>query len=517
MIVHAAWERAGRAVVPLATVSASLGIAFLALRISPAGTALVSAAASVGVAILRRPWLAGLLLVASVPMQQVGALANGMLTATRACLLLAIAATALWLTIAAHPVVMHRGLVLFGLFLIVLVASAHVATDVGAAAAEIARWAIAAVAFACLLQFFGAGDVPRALWLCGTIVGATALEAAYGLALSFRAAGPESFLIGGGITRAFGTFGRPNTFAGFLEFGPFLGLAIGLWFANRTLNGLARYRAMRLQGFAASAALRRDVAAHALAAAFFLAGSAVATLGIVASFSRGAWLGLAAGAFAFACLYSPKSRLATIVGIPILGVVLLSGILGLLPGSLGQRFTSIVAVARPFDAAAVTVTDENFAAVERMAHWQAGWRMFEDHPALGVGVGNFNARYPDYYVREEFRFSQGHAHNFYIHMLAENGLLGLIAYMVLIGFFAALALRVVIAAPHGLARALALGSFATVTSLGAHNIFENLHVLNLSIMFAAVWCLIIAAHHQWRRSGGCRSVAMISNVEYSRA
>jgi O-antigen ligase len=467
------------------------------------------------IAVLRWPWLAGLVLVASVPAQQLGAF--GGLTLTRGAIALSCAALVLWVTVGRRPIVVDRGIVLLGALLLAMIASAHASAEVGPAAADVVRWSFAFVALFCLTQFFGGGDHRRVLFLAATIVAATALEALYGMAQSFRAVGPASFLIDGGITRAFGTFGRPNTFAGFLEFGPFLGIVLGCWFGARALRDMRAYRLARLHGFAESSLERGDLlASGGLAlAAFGCAGAAM--LGILTSYSRGAWLGVACGLGVLALLLGPRSRACVIIAVPIALLIFAGGMANLLPGSLQERVGSISEVAGPFDASSATVTDENFAAVERMAHWQAGWRMFEDHPVLGVGAGNFNARYPDYYVREEFRFSQGHAHNVYIHILAESGLLGLLLYLTVLGYFAILALRVALFAPAGLARSIAVGCFATLVSLSVHNLFENLHVLNLSIMYSAIWCLVVAAHRMWRGTGTSASGQTRANMEYSGA
>ncbi len=68
----------------------------------------------------------------------------------------------------------------------------------------------------------------------------------------------------------------------------------------------------------------------------------------------------------------------------------------------------------------------------------------------------------------------------------------------LIGSIAALALTVLLKAPHGFERMLTLGGFGTIVSTGIHNVFENLHVLNLSIQLGLVWVLVIVGHQRWR-------------------
>jgi O-antigen ligase len=337
-----------------------------------------------------------------------------------------------------------------------------------------------------------------------------ALEALYGLEQTARAAGPASFQIGA-VSRAYGAFGRPNSFAGYLELTLFPPLWLGVHYLTRLPRALSEYRSARLRGLAASRPERARLCWTAALAGGLLGCAALILGGIVASFSRGAWLGVALAGLVTVLLYARWTRVVTLALAPLAALLLLGGAAHVVPASVSGRLGSIVDEARPFDASTITITPENFAAVERMAHWQAGWHMFTHHPALGVGVGNFNTRYPDYYVRATFRVSQGHAHNIYIQMLAETGIAGLFAYLILILSFLWLALWIVIHAPNGFARMLALGAFGTQLSVAAHNVFEDLEVLNLGVQLAAIWVLTLAALCLWRQG---RATADLASVEY---
>ena len=80
--------------------------------------------------------------------------------------------------------------------------------------------------------------------------------------------------------------------------------------------------------------------------------------------------------------------------------------------------------------AGVEVNDANFAIIERLAHWQAAVEMIRAHPWLGIGFGNYAAAYPAYAL---IRWPNplGHAHNIYLNMAAETGLIGLLLYLLL--------------------------------------------------------------------------------------
>lgn len=66
---------------------------------------------------------------------------------------------------------------------------------------------------------------------------------------------------------------------------------------------------------------------------------------------------------------------------------------------------------------------------ERLLIWQSSYQMFKDHPLIGVGVGNFSFVYQSKYILPEAkeRFLT-HAHNIYLHTLAESGLVGFFGF-----------------------------------------------------------------------------------------
>ena len=73
--------------------------------------------------------------------------------------------------------------------------------------------------------------------------------------------------------------------------------------------------------------------------------------------------------------------------------------------------------------------------------WAVGWRMVEDKPAAGVGAGNFNVSSIHYLLepgalqRDEFIVDHPQvAHNVYLQLLAELGVVGLALFLAIIAF-----------------------------------------------------------------------------------
>ena len=72
--------------------------------------------------------------------------------------------------------------------------------------------------------------------------------------------------------------------------------------------------------------------------------------------------------------------------------------------------------------------------------WTVGWRMVEAEPVRGVGVGNFQTSSihyllePGAILRDDFIVDEPQvAHNAYLHVLAETGVIGLALYLGLLG------------------------------------------------------------------------------------
>lgn len=473
----------------------SIGALWLLLTQSPVFAAVVSVVVIVAVAVLRAPWIAYLLLVASVPAQQfIGIPAGGRyVTATQLSFIVAVGALGLWLTSGRHEIQASWMFIPLGLLLTVMLISAAFAEFPRPALAETGRWIVVATAFVLGVQFIPNLDEPRVTPFVIALALGGIFEAGFGVVQSILALGPEGFLLDSGVSRAFGTFGKPNTYAGFLEMVFFPVFAVGVYYVVRSVRTARDYRITRIEGFAAGVTQRNRLLLQVVLAIFLLGSSALILSGIVASLSRGAWLGVLAGLMFTGLLASRWLRIASLFAVPLGVLLLISGGLDALPAPIEERLSRSAGQFELLDPSNAPIYDENFATLERLAHWHAGWAMFESAPVIGIGVGNFDARYDDFWVRQEFRFSRGHAHNYYIHTLAETGLMGLLAYVWLIGGIITLALLSLRRSISSYQRYVVLGGLGTVVAVAVHNLVENLHVLNLGITQAFVWSLIVAA------------------------
>jgi putative inorganic carbon (hco3(-)) transporter len=235
-----------------------------------------------------------------------------------------------------------------------------------------------------------------------------------------------------------------------------------------------------------------------------LGASGVLVAGIGLSQSRGAWLGAGVAATTLLLAWSPFTRRLLIPCVLAGAFVMILAVAGLLPPSILDRLAQAVEYFGVFDVRNVEVTSQNWAIVERMAHWQAGWYMFVDHPWLGVGAGNYAAAYPDYYVGM-WREPLGHAHNYYLNMLAELGVVGGGLLLLLVGLaFRQLGGALIGSQSQldGFWRSVLAGVVGGLVVFCVHNMFDSLFVHSVNIQVGVLLGLGLVAADRVRCSTG---------------
>jgi O-antigen ligase len=200
---------------------------------------------------------------------------------------------------------------------------------------------------------------------------------------------------------------------------------------------------------------------------------------LLMSLSRGALLGLFGAAIVVLLLFTRRTGILLAAGGFLAIVVLGLWTTGALPASVAGRLDQIVQYFGWFDASQIVPTPQNWAVVERMAHWQAAWSMYLANPILGVGPGNYPVAYPLFRVNDFWLDPLGHAHNIYLNVMAEMGFLGITAYVVQWVAWVVLLLGVFQRSRTPFDRALACGVLASLVGVAIHNVFDNLSVHGL--------------------------------------
>lgn len=151
---------------------------------------------------------------------------------------------------------------------------------------------------------------------------------------------------------------------------------------------------------------------------------AVDMVAVALTQSRGGIIGLAAALVA-AIVLAGRARPRITVGVLLVAALAVGYYLEYAPAQVKTRFSSISA--------------QNTSG--RSDEWRIALRMFADHPAIGVGLGNYPSVEPRYATRSfNLQFvnfvvqDRLVAHNTYLEVAAELGAVGLATFLALLGF-----------------------------------------------------------------------------------
>ncbi len=136
----------------------------------------------------------------------------------------------------------------------------------------------------------------------------------------------------------------------------------------------------------------------------------------VLSFSRGGFVGLIP--VLVYCWHSAKTKMSiTLILVCCIGLLLIVA-----PAAYWEEVRTIrQAIEKP-------VSDPS--SNDRLYSWRIGWKMFLDHPIIGVGPGNYRIWISDYDPTERGARHWGRvAHSLYVTLLAENGIVGLFLFL----------------------------------------------------------------------------------------
>lgn len=180
---------------------------------------------------------------------------------------------------------------------------------------------------------------------------------------------------------------------------------------------------------------------------FFALAISIIFVGLVLTYSRSAWVGLLAALVIVSILKEKRVRLILLAG-----VMLISLTLVFLPNwSVTKRVVSIADLSCPSIA-------------ERIYGWRGSLRIIKDYPITGVGVGGFQEVYPQY-ILPQATMHLLHAHNNFMDIAVETGILGLCAFCWLLVVFFKSSINVFRKTEDRYLKAVSLGC------LGAFSVF----------------------------------------------
>ena len=167
--------------------------------------------------------------------------------------------------------------------------------------------------------------------------------------------------------------------------------------------------------------------------------------GLVATYTRGAWIGFGAGVLVVVAAVR-RGRLLLLAGLVLLALGALAG-----PYQLRHRFVSMA-------------DPEGEGVRERVYMWRSGLAMWRERPILGVGPGGVKREYERYALPDAVKKRTSHVHNTPLQILVERGVVGLAAWLWIWVAFFRVGIRILRRLPPAASRerALVLGSVAAI-------------------------------------------------------
>lgn len=198
------------------------------------------------------------------------------------------------------------------------------------------------------------------------------------------------------------------------------------------------------------------------------ASAGVVTLALFLTLTRSYWIGWLAGVMVLLVLKRPRWLL---YAVPLLLITIT-----FLPMDFFGRLVS------SFDV-------EQESNLDRIRMAQAGAEIIKDHPTLGVGPAAVKEIYPLYRKEDAPRFRPPHLHNNVIQLWAERGILGLSAYVLLVGLF----LRECARGWRGPRREFAQAGVAIAIGLAYAGLFEfNFGDTEVFYLMLELFALVVA-------------------------
>lgn len=272
--------------------------------------------------------------------------------------------------------------------------------------------------------------------------------------------GKELFTIDQGQTmRAYGSLGHPNQLAGYLI------LLIPITF---------------IQFVESTNRVKRSLLGL---------GAIVICTALILTFSRGGWLAIMLVGIILIYLNIPK-KMAMIVAL----VAALSAVVFILNyGPLGKTKSAVmervVSFAQPEKEDSV-----NF----RGVCYQTGFKMFQQHPWLGFGAGNYQANINKYFNESYYAWEaiNKHIHNWYLQLLIEVGLIGLLAFLWIVFNLFKRLINCWLQLDERYEWQHLSGVMAAITAFLIHNLFDVLVIYARGIHFGLVIGIGLAICYQ---------------------
>lgn len=211
---------------------------------------------------------------------------------------------------------------------------------------------------------------------------------------------------------------------------------------------------------------------------------ALCVRGIMVTFSRGGYLGLAVGIYAVMFFKSKKA-----FAFLLLATAFIYFFPQVLPAGIRYRMGQTFVKNDNYSSIASAPIEQNLedSSKKRVEIWKGAVEMIKDYPIFGIGYGLFSRRIPEYY--EGGRID---AHNTYLIIAAEMGIPELLIFLWIVWIVFWQTWKLYTTTKDPFAKALALGHFGGIFGLLLSNMFgSRLDSQEISSYFWIIAALIV--------------------------
>src|SRR5438552_14755329 len=158
----------------------------------------------------------------------------------------------------------------------------------------------------------------------------------------------------------------------------------------------------------------------------------VLSLGLVATFTRSAWIGAVLGVAVVLALHGGRLRVLPVIGF----VALLAVAFGALAWFVNARPTTVPGGVANVYSRIVSIGDFSSGSIaERLAVWSDTPRVIAARPILGWGPSNFGSVYPQFQSANRNAILFDDPHEEALGIAAKQGVVGLFAYLWILAAF----------------------------------------------------------------------------------
>jgi len=230
-------------------------------------------------------------------------------------------------------------------------------------------------------------------------------------------------------------------------------------------NSLAGYLNVAAPVALGAAVLAKDRWLRALGFIYLsLSGAALYLTG-----SRGGLAGYGAIAFIGLCFMAPRRKTVAVLIITSILASVIGASLWYIGDLEADRFRDV----------------DDFTLESRVAIWGAATLIFLQHPVLGAGVGTFRFRFHQYIpgIKDDVD-----AHNVYLQLLAETGIVGFLVFFATMWGFFRRGLKL-LKGTDMLGRIMGMGTAGAIVGMMGHGLVD--YIFNVSPQFGALFWMVL--------------------------